>query len=253
MEDRLGVEEHIAPAAADPTGIAERDGIFAPSLPDAVKALIDRMMDGTEVPYRPFKDYEVKKFNPAHINICTLRAAGFKVKEVAEIMGYDPQRVYQTMMHPYAKMLIKALTSHQGAKVFDIRTRLEDYAGELMDVVFAKALQEEDLDKAAKVTFGFLDRAGYTAKESSSNRDKSPEGEIKANATVMNRLASAMEGSNAVSREVMPTWTPRRPPEEAYEQEAGGSASVGAEVEGGPSSGADSSDQPGSHRARGVA
>lgn len=247
----LGREEQIAPSTELAVAHPELEDSLLPSLPKPIMELIDRMLDGTEPYGRPLKEWDVLKFNPRHINMCVLRASGFKVKEVAELMGYERQGVYQTMTHPYAKKLISALTAQTSAQVLDIRGRIEDYASDLLDETFKLAMEESDLDKLSKVTFGLLDRAGHGVKEAASGAKAPGSGEIQAEASVLNRLSKALEGSKMVDREVMPTWIPRRPPEENFEDGQAGSASVGAEGEGGPSHGAsDSSTQSSSQPSR---
>jgi hypothetical protein len=191
--------------------VAERDELAAELSPQ-VQALIERLLDGVEPLDRPLRNNEVIKFSPVHINICTLRAAGFKGTEIAKIMDIEYQRVILALNHPYGKKLIKALVPANATRVIDIRTRLEEHASDLLDSTFALAMKSENLKEVAEVTFNMLDRAGYSNKPGGAER---PADAPSSRESVMNRLAAAMEGSNAVNSEVMASWIPRRPPEEA--------------------------------------
>jgi hypothetical protein len=213
------------------------DAIGVSRLAPDIQALIQRMFDGTEPTGRELKSWEVLKFNPRHVNIVVLRAAGFKGSEIEQITGYERANIYNTLSHPYGKKLVQAMQGQNSARVIDIRTRLEEYAGELLDHTFAMALKSEELEEVTKVTFGLLDRAGHSPRESKADRPK-PE-DIRPSESVMTRLAEAMEGSKSVDSQVMPTWKPRRPPEESFEDEAPGSVSVGTEDVGGHSRGSE--------------
>lgn len=263
-EGSLEREEHIsAPASQAATNqtmvAAARDeldeSVNVQRLPVQVQQMIERMMNGSEPYDRELRDYECKKFNPAHINICVLRAAGFKGSEIIQITGYQRQQVYLAMGHPYGKKLVQTIINNGHGRVIDIRTRLDEYAGELIDHTFALAMQSNELKEVKEVTFGMLDRAGYGAKQSEAGGSKPADSEINADASVLKRLSRALDGSKMVDDMVMPTWTPRRPPEEQFEQDhpAAESASVGADPEGGQGLGEASSGQSGSQRARGAA
>ncbi len=245
MSERLESEVQVnSPVIAEKASVSQRaeseELIGASTLPQEVQQLIDRMMQGTEPLDRPLRQNEVMKFGPPHINMCMLRATGMKVREVAETGGWGYQHTYQTMMHPYAKKLVRVLTNVTGGKVFDIRERIEEYAGEMLDYTFALAMQETDLKVVKDITFGMLDRAGFAPKGESSGKDQKSSESMNADQSTLQRLAKAMEGSAMVNREVMPTWTPRRPPEEQFEQ-GEGSAESAAKQDGGPASGNGSS------------
>lgn len=251
LEAEVQVGEAPLPAKLAAASSEMLDSIGTSAIPDHVKALIGRMMDGTEPPGVPLAIHQVNKFGPQHINVAVLRAAGFKGSEIAQITGYNQQLVYNVMSHPYGKRLVKELQMCNGTRVLDIKTRIEDYAGELLDKAFGLAMLEQDLDKVTKVTFGLLDRAGHIPKDSAKEAPATGQ-EIKATDSTMQRLARAMEGSRMVNEQVMPTWTPRRPPDESFEDQSG-SASVGAEEDGGPSHGTESSIQSGSQASRRIA
>jgi hypothetical protein len=221
MEDRLERETQIAepeaPAkdtalseseSSGQQAIAEEVGVTAMS-PEVIQ-LIEQLMAGTEPYSRNLKPWEVPKFNPLHINICTLRAAGFKGVEISKILGLDQSRVSQIITHPYGVKLIRALVPKNSVRVLDIRTRLEEYAGDLLDKVYGQAMLSEDLEQVGKVTFSMLDRAGHAPKMQPA--DSKPSGVM--SDSVLRRLTGALEQSQQVNTEVMPTWVPRKPPEE---------------------------------------
>lgn len=192
------------------------DALDVSRLSPEIQGLIHRCMDGSE-PHGPLAQYHVLKFSPMHVNIAVLRAAGFKGTEIAQITGATKQVVYTTLTHPYAKALRAALVPSNSARVIDIRTRIDEYAGELLDKVFGMALVSDSMEDVTKVTFGLLDRGGYAPKAAGAPgevRDASGRGAVVPEST-MSRLLSALEGSESIESQVMPTWVPRRPPEEA--------------------------------------
>lgn len=217
-ESSLGVEVQIAKPAqskSEPTKPEfDRDvfdeAVEASRLTPEIQELIQRMMEGTEPYGRDLKHWEVVKFAPWHVNICTLRAAGFKVVEVAQIVGSAPANVSVVLRHPYGVKLVQALVPRGTIKVFDIKTRLEDYASDLLDKTHKLAMESQDVGEVSKVTFGLLDRAGYQPKPPEGA--KAP-GSLLGDST-LRRLTAALGESSQVDSEVMPGWRPRRPPEE---------------------------------------
>lgn len=219
LEREVQIADQEAPATVSPPGLSEAESsgqralneeLGEAQLTPVVMSLIERLMAGTEPFGRELKAWEVKAFSPVHINVCTLRAAGFKGVEIARICSLDSSRVSQILTHPYGVKLVGALVPRNSVRVLDIRTRLEEYAGDLLDRVYGQAMIDEDLEKVQKVTFGMLDRAGYNPKPAV--QSEKPSGEL--NDSTFRRLARALDESSQVDREVMPTWVPRRPPEE---------------------------------------
>lgn len=230
MEERLEPEVQIADEAKPVSSMVasaqdetlDGSALEVSKLAPEAQQLIHRMMDGAEPYGRDLKINEVKKFGPQHVNVAILRAAGFKGTEIAQITGYGQQMVYMTMLHPYTKKLQHALVPQNGARVIDIRTRIEDYAGDLLDRVFAKALDEEDLDKLGKVTFGLLDRAGYGVKETL-KAGTGPIADVPASSE-LSRLSKALEASDRIRAEIMPQFKSDAPPEVADLAQGSGSA-----------------------------
>lgn len=233
-EESLRPEVHLAnePGISSvEVALAELDAAGeGAGLSPELQGLIDRMLDGVEPLERPLKTWEPVKFSPVHINICTLRAAGFKGVEIARIMDIDPQRVSITLRHPWGQKLIRALVPKNVVRVIDIRTRLDEYASDLLDHSFGLALKSEDPEVVSKITFGILDRAGYAPKPSGSGDTGNHVAPPSARESTMQRLASAMEDSNAINREIMPSWTPRRPPEETSGLPVGGAVGSSQEI-----------------------
>jgi hypothetical protein len=211
MEDSLAREEQVntsmsAPASAGVSALD--DAILAP----AIQALIARCIDGKEPYGRDLKINEVQKFNSNHVQAVLLRVAGFRPREIAEMVGLGMQQVYLLMTHPYTKKIIKALVPEQTTRVINIRTRMEEQAAELMDHAFGLAMASQELKDVKDVTFGFLDRAGYGAVQKTANVSLSSKD--LASEHTMSRVADALGESNLVDTVVMPNWTSPRPPEE---------------------------------------
>jgi hypothetical protein len=166
-EGRLEVETQIGsapqPAAAgDDFDLATEASRLSPEVQD----LIQRLLDGSEPLGRDLKQWEVLKFNPIHVNVCVLRAAGFRGVEISKILGMEQSTISTILNHPYGVKLVGALVPRGAVKVFDIKTRLEENANELLSHMYGLAMKSEELEDVTKVTFGILDRAGYTPKTS---------------------------------------------------------------------------------------
>lgn len=213
-EERLEVEVQIGstPAAVPATGDDFDLATEASRISPEVQDLIQRLLDGSEPLGRDLKQWEVLKFNPIHVNVCVLRAAGFRGVEISKILGMEQSTISVILNHPYGVKLVGALVPRGAVKVFDIKTRLEENASELLSHMYSLAMDSEDVEDVAKVTFGILDRAGYTPK--TADGPKKIPGEISIPESSMRRLEKAMTGSEMVTREVMPHWVPRRPPDE---------------------------------------
>jgi hypothetical protein len=205
-DEALAPEIQLAPIQAE-EAMEELDSLLENRVSPEVQQMIERMMAGTEPLPRELKYYENDKFGPQHINIATLRAAGFRNKEICKVAGMIPSRVSQILCHPYAKKLIAALVPQNAMRVLDIRTRMEGYASEFLDHLADLTLASEDLGEVRQASFGLLDRIGHgplNKSVSATVHESHP----------LNRLATAMEESNRVNTEVMPNFVSRRPPEE---------------------------------------
>lgn len=213
--ERLEAEVHLA---EDPESFAAQvqacndEEVGASRLTPQVQEMMQRMMEGKEAYGRDLKPYEPMKFTPLHFNICTLKAAGFRGNQISEMVGLEPARVSVILRHPYGLKLLAALVPKNSARVLDIRTKMVEYADELLDITFGQALKETDLDKVSKVTFGLLDRTGFGPKApTAGEKDK---GTGLENATLLGRIAAAIDESKQVTSHVMPGYVQRRPPEE---------------------------------------
>lgn len=219
MDERLEVEAQIAPPKARENlaqvevGARDElvDGTDTSNLTTEAKELIERLLAGKEPYGRDLKVGEPEKFSPIHINICTLRAAGFKGAEIAKILDLDASRVSIILRHPYGIKLVGALVPKNSFRVLDIRTRIDEYAGELLDRIYGKAMTEDDTSKVASVTFGLLDRAGYAVKPAAS--DGRPDKGVFSEST-MKRLSRALDESREVDAVVMASWVPKPPPDQ---------------------------------------
>lgn len=217
--ERLEAETNITGGDPEPLSVMDaavreiEEQVEASRLTPTVQAMIERMLDGKEPYGRDLKPLEPMKFSPTHVNICTLKAAGFKGNEIAQMVGLDPVRVSTILRHPYGQKLVKALVPQNSARVMDIRTKLVEYADDLLDATFELAMKSQDAEEVAKVTFGLLDRAGYAPKTSPTTGER-PVGTGLENTHLLGRIAGALLESQQVSQNIMPTYVQRRPPEE---------------------------------------
>lgn len=212
LRGRKAAGSLVAKALAAAETVDQLDAATEESISPEVRDLISRCMDGTEPHSREFKPYEPLKFNTQHITMALMRAGGFRVGEIAQVLGTVPSRVSQILWHPYSIQIIRAMMHHQGARVIDIRTRLEEHASEILERMVELTLKEEDLDKVSKVGFGLLDRAGYgTQQKQASPSSAAPS----ATDSTLARLASALDESKQVDEVIMPTFKSKGPPADA--------------------------------------
>lgn len=218
MEDRLEAEVQLASESPElslaDAALDELDQqVGASRLSPQVQEMIQRMLDGKEAYGRDLKPYEPMKFTPTHINICTLKAAGFKGREIAQMVGLDQQRVSIILRHPYGVKLVSHIVPRNSARVLDIKTKLLEYAEDLLDDTFKLASKSEDLEQVSKVTFGLLDRAGYAPKAAATG-DGKEHGLGTENNHLLARVFTALTESEQVTKHIMPGYVQRRPPEE---------------------------------------
>lgn len=245
MEQPLEREERVVnPEHAQ--AVRDMDSAFDQAWNNpALQGLIQRCLTGEEPQddidpgvYTPDGAYQGDKFNMTHVQIVMLRAAGFRNKDVAQMLGVTSPMVYYTLRHPYARKILGLLVPMHAVKVIDIRTRMEHYASELVDHAYDLAKESKDVAEVSRVTFGFLDRAGFAPR----TQPASPEGAAAApdslpkNDRLLARIAAAVEESVIVDRQVMPSYSPARPPEDGLVAESGSSVEAPLPRSGGSNS-----------------
>lgn len=219
-----------------------RSAIEDEALSPETRDLIERCMLGTEPPGRELKSHEVAKFSAIHVQICLMRSAGFRLNDIATILGVGSQMVYNVSSHPYARKIIFAMMHRQGARVLDIRTKLTEFADILLDETFKLAIEETDLEKQSKVTFALLDRAGFGPRQTVDINKKSSTGS--ASEHTLSRLADALNESTQADR-IAATFTSKPAPDESRVL-GEDSADPGGDLRGGsllPSAASGSTDQ----------
>ena len=224
MEDRLEREEQLVRGPGPEILSVQEELAEDQSLDPETQALIARCMEGTEPLERELKPWEQKDFSAINVTTIMLAAAGFRNAQIAQIQGINQAHISVTLRHPYGRKILHAMMNRQGARVLDIKTRLEEYASDLLDKVANMALQKEvqDLELVAKVGFGILDRAGYGVTQKIES--KSTAVTAVASEQTLSRFARALEESRSVDRDIMPVWTP--PPAPAEDRSVGTSESV---------------------------
>lgn len=182
-----------------------------PGISKEISELIQRCLDGTE-PCEKLKTYNQNdKFCAKHVNMVMLRVAGFKVGEIAAACGHHISSVSQILHHPYSLKIQHALVVSRGTRVLDIRTKLDQYADEILDQIFELTQASKDLEAVTKVGFGLLDRAGYGATQ---RVQQVPADRGLASEGTLSRLASALEESSVVDASIMPAYVPKPPPDD---------------------------------------
>jgi predicted transcriptional regulator len=223
----VGEESKAAAAAVAGEQLVDFAADEGGELPAAVRELINRCLEGTEPYGRELKTWEQDKFNSRHVNMVMLRAAGFKGGEIAQAMGATQAMVSWTLNHPYGRKIIHALMTARGTRVLDIRTKLDQYADQILDQIFELTCNSSDLETVSKVGFGLLDRAGYGATQKVQHDVKPAEGA--ASESTLSRVASALEASAMVNAVIMPAYIPKPPPEDSL-----GRGEVGSSAESAP-------------------
>lgn len=204
MEDKLEREEQIAQTPPAPR--IELEGIVTDQVDDPeTRALIERCMEGTEPYERELKSWEMQRFSPVNVTTILLMSAGFRQKQVAEILGIEQHRVSVTANHPYGRKLLHALMHRQSGRVLDIRTRMETYASDMLDKMYADAMKSADLKTTASIGFAMLDRAGYAPQQNINVKSQSVNVSATTDPATLSRIANALEESNSVDRFIMPT------------------------------------------------
>jgi predicted XRE-type DNA-binding protein len=204
MAERLEREEQIA--TTPPVPKVELEDIVADQqLEPEIQALIARCMEGTEPYERELKSWEMQKFSPMNVTTILMMSAGFRQKQVAEILGIEQHRISVTVNHPYGRKLLHALMHRQSGRVLDIRTRMETFAGDILDKMYKDAMQSEDLKIVSSIGFAMLDRAGYAPAQNINVNSKSVNVSATTDPATLSRIANALEESNSVDRFIMPT------------------------------------------------
>lgn len=196
-------------------------------LPQPVKELIQRCLEGTE-PVPELRYWENDKFGPEHVNIALLRASGMKPKEIQQVTGMSYVRISVIINHPYSKKIVAALVPERSVRVLDIRTRMEVFASEMLDKMFEAAMDSDKIEDIQKVGFGLLDRVGHGPINKSVSTSVPPSafgdgGGSGGDEKTLGRIATALEESNMLDRELMPNFQSQRPPEQ-------GSLPAGSEI-----------------------
>ena len=204
MEDKLEREEQIAQAPPAPR-LELEDIVADQTIEPEIRALIERCMEGTEPYERELKSWEMQKFSPVNVTTILMMSAGFRQKQVAEILGIEQHRVSVTANHPYGRKLLHALMHRQSGRVLDIRTRMEQFAGDIMDKMYKDAMLSNDLKTVSSIGFAMLDRAGYAPTQNIKVDSRNVSVSATTDPATLSRIANALEESNSVDRFIMPT------------------------------------------------
>lgn len=209
MEDKLEREEQIAPQSLPQAAMLEvEDIVSSEQFEPEIRALIERCMDGTEEKGRKLANNEPDRFSPANVTVILMLAAGFRNKDVCAMLGYTPAYVSTIKHHPYGRKLLHALMHRQSGRVIDIRTRMEEYAGDILDKVYGDAMKSDDLKVVSSIGFDLLDRVGYAPQQNINVKSQSVNVSATTDQATLSRIASALEESNRVDQFIMPTRPP---------------------------------------------
>lgn len=205
-------------------GVLVGSGDDTKDLPQDVRDLIARCMAQEEPRTRPLRDWEPDKLSARHVMMCMLRAAGFRTGEIAGILGLGQPSVSNALCSEYGQKVTRAIMYARGTRVLDIRSKLDEFASDILDHMHSAAMRSDDLEQISKVGFGLLDRAGYGAVAKVQNVPA--QAPVTAQDHHLARIASALDLSVAVDTSVMPIHVPGRPPEESVQSpSADGAAS----------------------------
>ncbi len=212
MEAKLEYEEQLAPSQSmvEMTSSQLDDIAAEQQLDPEIRALIARCLDGTEDYGRELKIHEPAKFSPINVATILLMSAGFRQKEASQILDINQAHVSNIANHPYGRKIMAAMMTKQTGRVLDIKTRLEEYAGELLEKIHMEAKASGDLRLTSQITFSMLDRAGFNPTQKVEATTRSTEVTVTDHA--LNRLSTALEESRRVDSAVMPHMKASVPP-----------------------------------------
>lgn len=122
-----------------------------------IERLIDLALRGALPRSRALKDYEPDKLSSRHIGCILLRAAGYKVTRIAELMGYTVAVVSVILNHPDGRTILAAILAEGAKNAVDISTTVQNHAPEMLNIVRDIA-EDPEIKKEVrlKAAFGWL-------------------------------------------------------------------------------------------------
>ncbi len=167
-------DELIAPANGKPSrsGIVAEEFDFADSVITTVvssakiEALIASALAGKLPRDRALKYYEPAKLNPRHISVIMMRAVGYRQNRIAELSGFDQERVSIILNHPDSRSILAAILTANAKTAVNIAATVQAHAPKMLEIV--RGVAENRVEKThdrLKAAFKWLDMYGDTQKK----------------------------------------------------------------------------------------
>lgn len=114
------------------------------------------------------------------------------------MIGYKTDATVSVILkHPYGRQLMAALLPYTAVQALNMKTKIQGYAAQLVDRLYEVGMDSEDEQVVARIGFGMMDRAGFSApREAKISHTHS----MAAPAASINRLSQALEESMQVSQ-----------------------------------------------------
>ena len=109
------------------------------------------------------KSYQPVNWTARHRNCVGLELAGFKPKEIAEIVDWKIGKVSITLNDERADLERATMAGQISELVADAHVKMQLLSSEMVDMAADLARNAESENVQVKAIFGILDRGGYTA------------------------------------------------------------------------------------------
>jgi DNA-binding CsgD family transcriptional regulator/phosphotransferase system HPr-like phosphotransfer protein len=130
-----------------------------------LEAIIGHAMSGALSDPSVRRSYDTQKLSPRALKVVQLRAAGMKIKDIAEVMCMSGSYVTRILTQEGSKVVLAALLGYASNEIVDVRTRLRSVASEMLEEIIDTTRNTRDPKLRSKNAFQLLALAGYGAVE----------------------------------------------------------------------------------------
>lgn len=110
--------------------------------------------------------YTPAELSPTHLQMLTLRAAGLRSGQIAELVGYSPSRTSTILNDPRSKAMIERMAGDLlRSNLAEARELIQSYAKEAVETVAALMREAESEPVRLGAAKDLLDRGGFKPKE----------------------------------------------------------------------------------------
>lgn len=106
----------------------------------------------------------LRKLSPQHLQIIVMRASGYRHKEIAAVLGITPISSASVFVNEEVKEIMREVTLTIAEQLGKVKERIEQAAGEALDVVLDVMRDPDETGKVRAATaFKLLEMAGHGA------------------------------------------------------------------------------------------